>query len=124
MSKYRILVVEDDSDLLQVLVDVFSPMCERVFAAANGEEAYKIVLSESVDLVISDVQMPIMNGFDLLKKIKSYNPEIPIVLLVTGHADVDREMALNAGAADLLHKPFKFKELKKTIEALLAQLKK
>lgn len=115
-----ILLVEDDPALLKVLSIYFKRIGGIVFQASNGQEAIQIVESEKIDIVLSDVQMPIMGGVELLKTIRLTRPIIPIVLLTTGQAELTKKDALEFGASGLIHKPFKLKTLGDEVEKLLS----
>jgi two-component system response regulator AtoC len=115
----RILLVEDDIELLQVLAEVFSAICPNVHRAQNGEEALRIMEKFSIDFIISDIQMPVMDGLELLKKVRQLNPDLPVVLLTTGQSELTEGDALAFGAVGLLHKPFKLKVIKKFYENLI-----
>jgi DNA-binding response OmpR family regulator len=115
----NILIVEDDPILLELICDYFSMTGATVFQAVNGQLAFQIIESNSIDLVLSDVQMPVMNGFELLKKIRANNSSIPFVLLVTGQCELTENDALTSGASGLVHKPFKLNELNEKIHQLL-----
>lgn len=118
-SNFSILVVEDDSALLKVLSTYFKRTGATVFQATNGQEAYQIVENENIHFILSDVQMPIMNGVELLKKIRISKPIIPIILLATGQSELTKEDALKLGASGLIHKPFKLLSLHDEILRLM-----
>jgi CheY-like chemotaxis protein len=118
-SNFSILIVEDDSALLKVLSTYLKKAGATVFQATNGQEAYQIVETENIHFVLSDVQMPIMNGVELLKKIRVTKPIIPIVLLATGQAELTKDDALKFGASGLIHKPFKLLSLHDEIVRLM-----
>lgn len=120
-SNYCIMIVEDDTDMLDVISGIFQDTGAKVLTATNGKEAFELLLHSKIDFVLSDVQMPIMNGTDLLKKIRIRNPEIPIVLLATGQSSLTPESAKELGAADLIHKPFKMNEITKLVQSYLAK---
>lgn len=106
MSYATVLVVEDDSSLREVLYDTLDLAGYEVATAADGRAALDVMSSQEIGLVISDVQMAPMGGHALLKKIKSENPELP-VLLMTAHGSVKNAVdAMREGAADYLLKPF------------------
>ncbi len=106
MSFSTVLVVEDDSSLREVLYDTLDLAGYEVATAADGRAALDVMSSQEIGLVISDVQMAPMGGHALLKKIKSENPELP-VLLMTAHGSVKNAVdAMREGAADYLLKPF------------------
>lgn len=110
-SNFSILVVEDDSALLKVLCTYLKRTGATVFQATNGQEAYQIVENENIHFVLSDVQMPIMDGVELLKKIRTTKPISPIILLATGQTEFTRDEAIKFGASGLIHKPFKLLSL-------------
>ena len=106
MSYSTVLVVEDDSSLREALSDTLDLAGYEVATAADGRAALDIMSSQGVGLVITDVQMKPMGGHALLKKVKSDNPELP-VLLMTAHGSVQNAVeAMREGAADYLLKPF------------------
>jgi two-component system response regulator FlrC len=102
----RVLVVEDDETLRDAMCDTIQYGGYRVASACNGVEALKSLESETVDLVISDVQMDVMDGHELLREVKSLRPELPFVL-VTAHGSIEKAVeAMREGATDYLLKPF------------------
>ncbi|RRJ84996.1 sigma-54-dependent transcriptional regulator [Aestuariirhabdus litorea] len=117
MTAARILVVEDDRDLREALLDTLELADYDASAADCAEEAIKRLMLSHFDMVISDVNMPGMDGHDLLAHIKREHPQIP-VLLMTAYGSVNRAVdAMKEGAVDYLLKPFEPK-------ALLALLKR
>lgn len=106
MAKQRILIVEDDGELREALVTTLEVKRYRVSEAASGEKALEKLAAGAVDLVISDVQMPGMDGISLLAEIQRYYPGIP-VLLMTAYGRIEQAVsAMQAGAVDYLAKPF------------------
>lgn len=106
MNTLPILVVEDDKDLLEAICATMKLAGYQTRAASNGNDAMTALHESQVGMVVSDVQMRPMDGFTLLKKIKSFNPELP-VLLMTAYGDVEKAVAaMQTGACDYLLKPF------------------
>ena len=106
MSYSTVLVVEDDISLREALCHTLDLAGYDVASAQDGSAALDVLSSQEVGLVISDVQMKPMDGNALLKKIKSNNPELP-VLLMTAHGSVQNAVeAMREGASDYLLKPF------------------
>ena len=102
----RVLVVEDDLALQEAIVDTLELADFSVLAAASAEQALDLLAEQSVDMVISDVNMGAMDGHQLLAVIKQRWPFIP-VLLITAFATIDRSVsAIQSGAVDYLVKPF------------------
>lgn len=123
-SLLNLLVVEDEKDLRDLIALLFRKKGCQVFTAGNGHEGFSIVQSEKIDLVISDVRMPEEDGVQMLKKIRARDPDLPIVFLATGFADIDRKTAKELGAADLIHKPFRISALMEAIETVLMASRK
>lgn len=106
MKALPILVVEDDQDLLEAICTTMKLAGYPALAASNGNTAMAILQESQVGMVVSDVQMQPVDGFTLLKRIKAFNPELP-VLLMTAYGDVEKAVAaMQTGACDYLLKPF------------------
>ncbi len=104
-EKYHILVVEDDAELLNIITLYLQGNHCEVFPAVNGLEAQRIMTKKKIDLVISDIMMPCMDGYDLTQWIRK-NSNIPIILLSSKDASSDKILGLNLGADDYITKPF------------------
>ena len=115
----RILCVEDDDESAGLLTEALSAVGYMVERARDGEQALSVILSRRPDLVVSDVRMPRMSGFELLKKVAAAGPElaaIPFVFL-TALGDRDSEVAgRRLGADDYLTKPVDFEMLNLIVE--------
>jgi len=111
----KILVVEDDPDLLGILSEFLSMQGAEVAQALNGKEALVCLSKGSIELVLSDVQMPVMDGVELIKAIKKLNHASPKVFLTSGHSSLDEELAAQLGAAAFITKPFKLQHLLSSI---------
>jgi two-component system response regulator FlrC len=106
MKQYDILVVEDDLDLCEALCDTLELEGYQVDSAVNGIEALSKLTKRDFKLVVSDIQMPQMDGVQLLNNIQTKYPDIP-VLLMTAYGTVPKAVeAMQSGAADYLIKPF------------------
>jgi DNA-binding response OmpR family regulator len=117
-----ILIVEDNPDVT-TYIGGFLEHDYRIFTAKNGKEGWKKTLAKYPDLIISDVMMPEMDGFELCKKIKSdqRTSHIPVILL-TAKADLDSRMeGLEFGADDYISKPFEARELQARSSNLIEQ---
>lgn len=106
MNQSRVLVVEDDEGLREALIDTLALAGYQWLEADSAEQALLILKSESVDIVVSDVQMAGMDGLGLLRNIKQHWPKTP-VLLMTAYANIeDAVSAMKNGAIDYMAKPF------------------
>jgi len=119
-SAARVLVVEDDQTLREALCDTIQYGGYQVVSATNGVEDLKSLEDDSVDMVISDVQMDVMDGHALLRQVKSQRPELPFVL-VTAHGSIEKAVeAMREGATDYLLKPFEAEVLLEMVSRLEA----
>jgi DNA-binding response OmpR family regulator len=113
-----ILLVDDDAALLEVTTIVLSSEGYRVLTAEDGYEALREVGRERLDLVVLDVMMPNLSGFEVLKRIREQS-DVPVVLLTAKSQSVDKVVGLELGADDYITKPFDTKELLARIKAIL-----
>lgn len=118
-QRRRILVVDDEQFMVHTLSRILDLMGFDVLSALGGKEAFEKYMSEQVDLVVSDVHMPDMNGIELLTSIKSHNPQIPVILVTGYGVEKARETAGEMKADGFLGKPFKIQELKDLIQLVL-----
>jgi two-component system NtrC family response regulator len=111
MKKLNILVVEDGKSQREMLRDFLKGEGHIVMEAADGETALQQVRSRHFDLLLLDYRMPGMDGMDVLKAVKSINPEIDVVI-ITAHGTIETAVeAMKAGALDYIMKPLEFDEL-------------
>ena len=115
----KILIAEDERDLANALKRVLEFSKYEVDLAYNGLEAFEMAEKKEYDLVISDVMMPKMDGFELTKSLRDNNYSNPILLLTARGETDDKVLGLDSGADDYLTKPFQVKELLARIRALL-----
>lgn len=107
----KILVVEDDPSLREAIVDSLMLKGHLVQEACNGVEAVKVIAQSSLDMVLSDINMPEMDGLELLAHVKKNQPWLPMILM-TAYGDVGQAVkAMQLGANDYLMKPFEVQEL-------------
>lgn len=119
-NAYKLLIVEDNVELL-ILMQQLLRTQYRIYTAQNGMEALQVIQSTELDLIISDVMMPEMNGYELTKAIKG-NPDyshLPIILLTAKIQDNDRQEALTIGADDFIAKPFHLQDLRLRIDNII-----
>jgi diguanylate cyclase (GGDEF)-like protein len=123
-KKIDILIVDDDADARETIGELLTLSGEfAVKTADTGTKALEILKHGSVDLVISDLLMPEMDGISLTKNIKEQGIDIPIIV-TTGFASVERAVqSMQAGAADFITKPFNFNQIKITVEKALVTKK-
>ncbi len=114
----RVLVVDDDVGLTELLAEYLHPEKLLLHSVHNGETGLQQALSGEFDLVVLDVMLPGMDGFEVLRRIRERS-EIPVLLLTTRRAAEDRIAGLRGGADDYLAKPFHPDELVARVQAIL-----
>ncbi len=116
MRNTQVLIVEDDADLREAIMDTLDVAELQVQGVADAEQALQWLTQYSCDLVVSDVNMPGMNGYQLMRKIASDWPQIP-VLIMTAYGSISNAVeAMRNGAVDYLEKPFSTEKLVSIVE--------
>ena len=123
MNGSRLLIIEDDPTLLRGLKDTFvSKGCE-VLTAVEGEAGLNLALSSQPDLVLLDIMLPKVNGYEICRGIREHGLQMPIILLTAKGQEEDIVLGLNLGADDYVTKPFKIRELVARANAFLRRRK-
>lgn len=116
IQKRHLLIVDDEKDIRELLKDMLRGEKVHLYEASNGEEALKILNQDVIDLVLTDLAMPKMNGFELLRKMRS-EKKTQGVLVLTGHADQSVAQQLKAfGVLDFIRKPFAAKDIRRMVD--------
>lgn len=115
----NILIVDDEEGIRSGLAMYIEDEGHKVFVAASGNEAIEICNKNKIDFVISDIRMPDGDGIKLLKSLRSKNPDLPVVLMMSGFSQYSRETIISKGAIDLIEKPFPFEKLEEYIDQYL-----
>jgi len=124
MKSIKILVAEDDLNIREGLVDTLVSEGYVVKAAQNGEEALNLFKNEHFDLAFLDIMMPEQSGYEVCKKIRSKNEDIPIIMLTAKSEEIDKVVGLQLGADDYITKPFGVHELLARVSAVLRRSKR
>lgn len=119
MENARILLVEDEPKIADTLRFGLSENGFEVFVAYNGKIGYKMFQNNSLDIIILDINIPELDGYQLCKMIREGNKNIPIIMLTALSTIDDKIEGYDAGADDYISKPFEFKELLMKIRVLL-----
>lgn len=115
---FTILIAEDDVDILELLTLYLENNHYKIRLAKNGVEAWEIFNYEKIDLLLVDIIMPEMNGYELIKKVR-YNSDVPIIVMSAKNQDTDRILGLNLGADVYIVKPFNPLEVVAYVQASL-----
>jgi len=117
-EKGRLLIVEDDTDLVKALELYFSRVGYQVLVAKNGLEGLQKLYDERPSIVLLDIAMPRMDGWEVCRRIRELS-DVPIVILTARVQEEERVKGLKLGADDYVVKPFSLKELEARLEAVL-----
>lgn len=117
LKRYRILIVDDEERILHFLTSKLKASGYDVVTAQNGPEALERIASQQPDLMVLDLLLPKMHGFDVLRELRSFS-SVPVIVLSALGADAERIKGLRLGADDYVPKPFNPDELLARIEAV------
>ncbi len=118
-QRRSILIVDDEAALREALAFDFELLDFDVHQAANGIQALKTLENEAIDVVLTDIRMPLMDGVQLLNQIRQRKTEQPVVMFLTGFSDFTLEKAHHLGADAVISKPFERRQLHSVIERAL-----
>lgn len=119
LQNASILVVDDEPDLLAIMAEWFRREGSKVLEAENGAVALRLIQTNPIDVVVSDIHMPVMDGVTMLEKIKASNLHLPSVVFVTGFYDLDPREAYELGAEAMFSKPVERKQLVSVVSRIL-----
>lgn len=115
----RILVIEDDPAILRGLVDNLKFESHEVLTAGDGETGYRLIREQHPDLIILDLMLPKLSGYEVCRKVRGEGVQTPILMLTARGEEGDRVLGLDLGADDYVTKPFSVRELMARVRALL-----
>ena len=123
MSKKKVLVVDDEIHIVHVVAIKLRNNGYEVIMAANGAEGLKLACSEKPDIIVTDFQMPVMTGLELVKKLRQdkATKDIPVIMLTARSFSIEDGKKQELQISELLSKPFSPRELLKSIEDILYQ---
>jgi DNA-binding response OmpR family regulator len=117
--KHRILIVEDEPNMSRGLRDNLEFEGYEVQTADDGAAGLNMILAESFDLVLLDVMMPKLSGFDVCRKVREAGIDVPIIFLTAKGEEIDKVVGLELGSDDYITKPFSVRELLARVKAIL-----
>jgi len=120
----RILIIEDDLAILRGLKDNLEYESYEVLTAADGEQGYCLIREKKPDLIILDLMLPKMSGYELCRKVRDEGVATPVLMLTARGEEMDRVLGLDLGADDYVTKPFSVPELLARIRAILRRVQK
>jgi DNA-binding response OmpR family regulator len=124
MNRKVILIVEDDPNIRLGLEDNLELEGYKVLTAPDGVKGLKSALEHEIDLLLLDIMLPGMNGYEICRKVKAEKPELPVIILTARGSEMDKVAGLDIGADDYLTKPFSLPELLARIRAAFRRIRK
>ena len=119
MDERKILIVEDETKIAQALKKGLTENGYHIELAYDGAMGRRLFMTHPFDLIILDINLPEINGYELCRQIRSHNQHIPVIMLTALNTTDDKIEGFDVGADDYMGKPFEFKELLVRIRALL-----
>ena len=115
----RILIVDDEPEMVRGLEDNLRFEGYQTLAAANGKDGLALALREAPDLILLDIMLPEMSGWDVCRALRQKGVDVPVIMLTARGEEVDRVLGLELGADDYITKPFSLRELLARVRAVL-----
>lgn len=122
MKNYRILVVEDDVNILMGLENNLRAEGYEVLTADKGDLGLELAQMQNIDLLVLDIMLPVLNGYEVCKKLREAKPFLPIIMLTARGTEIDKVTGLDYGADDYITKPFSLAVLLARIRAVLRRV--
>ncbi len=107
----RVLVIDDDADIRRLLCDILTSAGHLVADASNGAEGIEIFKKEAFDLVLTDLEMPEMSGWEVARSIKNHNPDVTIALITGWGETIDSTQLRESGISTIVNKPFRMDQI-------------
>lgn len=118
IMKYNVLIAEDDKDICKILTLYLSSEGYNTFVVNDGKKALNVIEKEQIDIVVLDIMMPLMDGYEVIKELRK-TKNIPIIIISAKSNDNDKILGLNIGADDYICKPFNPIEVVARVKAQL-----
>lgn len=123
-EKKRILIIEDDEEMRALLKDFFDEEGFKTDSVPDGSEAFRILVREIFDIVITDIRMPGLTGLDIIPGVRRLQPETSIIVITAFGSEEVHRKAMERGANSYLEKPLRFHELREMVHELLSLKKR
>ncbi len=117
LKKLNVLFVDDEKTVFHAMETVMSNLYRKTFFAQNGVEGLSLAIKYKIDMVITDISMPSMDGIEMVRAIERFHPEIKTIF-ITGHSDIDLNELANFNC-QLVTKPINYQKLSSAIEKVL-----
>lgn len=120
---FKLLVVDDDKNTLFMIKELFEAEYYTVKTASNGKEALSVIDKEKFDIAIVDLMMPVLNGYEFTEQLRTFDKELPVLMISAKQLSEDRKKGFLSGIDDFMTKPLDNEELVLHVRALLRRAK-
>ncbi len=117
--QYNILIAEDDANIANLIKELITRKGNNALVARDGKEAFKIFSNIKVDLIITDLKMPNIDGMTLIKMVRETNSKVPVIIITGYGSKQNRELARQYGVREILSKPSPLIEISNAIDRAL-----
>ncbi len=114
-----ILIIEDDISILRGLKDNLTFEGYNVLTSSHGQEGLQMAIEKQINLLLLDIMLPGINGYDICRRLKKEKPDLPIIMITARGTEIDKITGLDFGADDYITKPFSIPELLARVRAVL-----
>ena len=118
----KILIIEDNPGIQMSLMDEFEAEGYKVYTAGNGNDGLKLVKDHNPDLIILDIMLPGLNGYEVCKKLRMEGNTTPVIMLTVKDKEIDKVLGLELGADDYVTKPFSVRELTARVKTIFRRI--
>lgn len=118
MNYNKVLIAEDDKDILEILSLYLESNDFKVYQSSNGKDALEVMKKEEINIVLVDIMMPIINGYEFIKEVRKTS-RIPIIIISAKNMEKDKILGLDIGSDAYITKPFNPLEVVATVKALI-----
>ncbi len=120
--KKKILIIEDNRGIQMSLKDEFESEGYTTLVSGNGEEGLHLAFEEKPDLIILDIMLPVMDGYEVCKRLRMKGNNIPVIMLTVKNREIDKVLGLELGADDYVTKPFSVAELSARVKTIFRRM--
>jgi len=118
----KILIIEDNPGIQMSLMDQFESEGYKVFTSGNGNDGLKLVKDHNPDLIILDIMLPGLDGYEVCKKLRMQGNNTPVIMLTVKDKEIDKVLGLELGADDYVTKPFSVRELSARVKTIFRRI--
>jgi len=118
LKQLTLLFVDDETEIIEIISDTLKKLDVNFFVAFNGEEALEFIKTKKIDLLVTDINMPVMDGIKLIENVRKYNKDLDCIIMSAYTEDKYKQLAEGLDVKEYITKPFDFIEFLNVVETL------